>query len=174
LSSDGAAVRAPGLRDGHGRWRRELLRCVHRLTGDPDLAEDVAQEALMRLERTDPDGKIQNPRAWLFRVATNLVRDAARREETARRLAPPPPPDGPPTPAEELERAESVRQVRRALERLSPRDRELLMMRESGFRYAEIADVLGVKTESVATLARRALDRFRAAYLEETEHAASN
>jgi len=145
-------------------WQRELLRFAHRLTGDPDVAEDAVQEAMVRYLEADARGAVLHPRAWLHRVILNVVRDHARRRETAQRLAPPPPIDGPATPEEDLDRNEAVRTVRLALARLSPRDRELLVMRESGFRYSEIASVIGVKSESVATLARRALEKFQAAY----------
>lgn len=149
------------------RWHRELLRYVHRLTGDPDLSEDMAQEALMRLLRADPDKPMQNPRAWLYRVATNLVRDHARRAEMMRRRQIPIDTDAPQTPEQALERSESVAQVRAVLERLSPRDREVLVLRESGFKHREIAEIVHVKAESVSVVIGRALQRFRAAYLEE-------
>jgi RNA polymerase sigma factor (sigma-70 family) len=79
--------------------------------------------------------------------------------------------DAPVRPDQELARNEAIRSVRAALARISPRDRELLMMRESGFRHREIAEVLGVKTESVPTLALRALDRLRTAYAEMNDEA---
>jgi RNA polymerase sigma factor (sigma-70 family) len=72
--------------------------------------------------------------------------------------------DTPATPEENLERREAIRQIRAVLERMPARDRELLILRESGFRYREIAEVIGVKTESVPVLAARALERFRVAY----------
>jgi RNA polymerase sigma-70 factor (ECF subfamily) len=149
------------------RWHRELLRYVHRLTGDPDLSEDLAQEALMRLLRADPDRPMQNARAWLYRVATNLVRDHARRAEMMRRRQIPIDTDAPQTPEQALERSESVAQVRAALERLSPRDREVLVLRESGFKHREIAEIVHVKAESVSVVIGRALQRFRSAYMEE-------
>src|SRR3712207_7447153 len=50
-----------------------LYRYLHRLTGDADVAEDLAQESFVRLlgRRVSDDGV----RVWLFTVATNLVRD---------------------------------------------------------------------------------------------------
>ena len=60
--------------------------------------------------------------------------------------------------------AERVEAVRAVLATLSDRDRILLLMREEGFRYAEIAEAIGVKQTSVGALAARALRRFSAAW----------
>src|SRR5687768_1687534 len=49
-----------------------LFRYLVRLTGDVDLAHDAAQEAFVRLVARPP--RNEHPRAWLFAVATNLVR----------------------------------------------------------------------------------------------------
>lgn len=142
-------------------WRLALLRFVHRLTGDAVLAEDIAQEALLRYLRAP--GSVSHPRAWLFRVATNLVRDHGRRAATARR---PIPVDAVAVirPDEMLERKEAVERAREALGRLSERDRTVLLMREAGMPYAEIARAVDVRTETVATIVMRALRRFRKAY----------
>jgi RNA polymerase sigma factor (sigma-70 family) len=143
-------------------WRLPLLRYIHRLTRDPHLAEDVTQETFLRALREERP--VRNPRAWLFQVATNIVRDGARRTTTEERLAPNEEPDAGETPDVALDRADAVREVRAALEKLSPRDREALLLRESGFRYAEIAEVLGVRVEIVPTLIARALRRFQKSY----------
>jgi RNA polymerase sigma factor (sigma-70 family) len=148
----------------YDEWLRELRRYVHRLTGDPDRAEDVAQEATLRLVRARRQAEVRAPRAWLYRTATNMVRDQARHEAMLRRTTVPVDTDAAPTPEQDFERAETIRQVRSALELIPPRDRELLILRESGFRYREIAEVIGVKTQSVPVLAARALERFRKAY----------
>jgi RNA polymerase sigma factor (sigma-70 family) len=146
------------------RWLRELKRYVHRLTGDPDVSEDVAQEAVLRLMRAESTVPVRQPRAWLYRAATNIVRDQARHEAVRSRHLVPVEPDATPTPEQDFERKETIREVRAALERIPARDRELLILRESGFRHREIAEIIGVKTESVSVLAARALQRFRVAY----------
>lgn len=148
----------------YDQWLRELRRYVHRLTGDPDIAEDVAQEAVLRLVRAQEEAEVRTPRAWLYRTATNMVRDQARREAMLRRRTVPAETNAAPTPEQDFDRAETIRQVRNALELIPPRDRELLILRESGFRYREIAEVIGVQTQSVPVLAARALERFRKAY----------
>jgi RNA polymerase sigma-70 factor (ECF subfamily) len=155
-----------------------LFRYLFRLTGDADTAADIAQESFVRLlDHPVPEDKI---RSWLFTVATNLVRDRARMRERRRRLLlvhGKPSPQPPARPDDELERDEMIESVRRALDRLDPRDRQLLMLREEGFRYREIAEMIEVAPGSVGKLIARALERFsrvyepsRAATAEDEEH----
>lgn len=142
----------------------QLFRFVHRLTGDVDAAEDVAQESFVRLlSRPMPE---EDAKRWLFRVATNLVRDGVRSTNTRQRLTAKVPGVsslGPPQ-DERVERAERIAAVRSALDSLSERDRRLLLMREEGFRYDEIAEAVGVAPASVGTLLARATKRFTAVY----------
>ncbi len=141
-----------------------LLRYVDRMVGDADLAADVVQEAFIRLlEQALPDEEV---RRWLFTVATNLVRDDARMSSRRRRLLAERyeqmdlAPDPAESPDEPVLRAERVAAVRAALAEMPERDRQLLLMREEGFRYAEIAEAIEVAPGSVGTLLARALRRF--------------
>ncbi len=150
-----------------------LLRYLRRLTGDADAAEDAAQEAFVRLtENALPEAEV---RPWLFTVATNLVRDRARKEDRHRRLQPHvPTASGPELPDVSLARRERIGQVRRALAELPERDRTMLLMREEGFKYDEIASAVNVAAGSVGTLLARAARRFAETYTavraEETIH----
>ena len=138
-----------------------LYRYCNRLTGDPDQAEDVAQEAFFRLLDRGAEGTEASLRSWLFTVATNLVRDRSRTRSTRQRiLSGFPPPEHVPGPDAELDRAEEVARVREALEVLSERDRTMLLLRQEGFSYREIAEVAGVSHRSVGTILARALERF--------------
>jgi len=140
-----------------------LLRYCNRLTGDPDQAEDLAQEAFFRLLDRGAEGTDAGLRSWLFMVATNLVRDRSRTRETRRRiLSAVPPREGASDPEQDLVRTEEIERVRRALEVLSQRDREMLLLRQEGFSYREIAEVAGVSHRSVGTILARALQRFAA------------
>jgi RNA polymerase sigma-70 factor, ECF subfamily len=141
-----------------------LRRYRYRLNGDADAADDAAQEAFVRLA-SDRGGREQ-PRAWLYTVATNLVREGARTTGRRERILA----AGPHThgdvarPDEDALRAESVRRVRAVLDLLTPRDRQLLLMREEGFRHAEMAAAIGVAPASVGTLLARAGKRFAELY----------
>jgi RNA polymerase sigma-70 factor (ECF subfamily) len=140
-----------------------LFRYCNRMTGDPDQAEDLAQEAFFRLLDRGAMGTEAGLRAWLFRVATNLARDRSRTRENRRRiLSGVPPPDSVPGPEREMDRAEDVEKVREALGVLSQRDREMLLLRQEGFSYREIAEVVAVSHRSVGTILARALKRFAA------------
>ena len=145
------------------RHHAELYRYAERFTGDADLAEDVVQDAFVRLsERPPRDGS--QLRAWLFRVTTTVAIDALRgarrrlvlaRANAGRLPAADPPPD----PAAEVERAELRRRVRAALQELPARDRAVLLMREEGFTHREIAEAVDTTEKSVGTMIARALEK---------------
>lgn len=137
-----------------------LRRYLHRLTGDADAADDAAQEAFVRLAADG--GRKEQPRAWLFTTGLNLVRESARTARRHERLltAHPVRPAEMPPPDEEAVRDDSVRRVRAVLQSLPERDRQMLLMREEGFRHAEIAAAVGVAPSSVGTLLARAGKRF--------------
>jgi RNA polymerase sigma-70 factor (ECF subfamily) len=143
----------------HGR---SLYRYLVRMTGDHDLAEDVLHDTFERLLQSPPRRE-HNLKGWLFRVATNRLTDEHRRSARRLRLLgrrgptlladPPPPPD------REVIALEARKTVRALLDRLPPRDRAILLMREEGFTHREIAEAVGTTTKSVGTLIARALDR---------------
>lgn len=143
-----------------------LFRYCHRLTGDADVADDLAQEAFVRLFDRRVEGEAPALRVWLFKVATHLLRDRARQSGNRRRLLTENPvlPSEAPDPDREVERGETVRRVRVVLDRLDERDRVLLLMREEGFSYREIAQAVEVAPGSVGTLLARAQRRFTDEY----------
>lgn len=142
------------------RHHRSLVRYLVRLTGDADLAADAAQEAFVRLLQQQP--RPAHARAWLFRVATNVVRDSARRAHRHRVLGGSgrvlgAHGDSPGAPDRTIERESARALVREALEALSPKERQALLMREEGFAHREIAEALDTTTGSIGTLLRRAI-----------------
>ena len=139
-----------------------LVRYVRRLTGDADTAEDIAQESMVRLYDRRVSGTEAGIRAWLYKTATHLVRDRYRVDTNRLRLLAQHPvrPSPTETPDTSLERGEARAAAREALAALPDRDREMLLMRYSGFSYKEIASAVGVAATSIGTLLARAEQRF--------------
>lgn len=156
-----------------------VYRLAYRLAGTREEAEDLAQEAFLRLHRTphlwhtaaNPTAE-HNVRAWLYRVVTNLAYNALRGERRRRqredRLAGPTAPDTDIDIADAalgaVEQAQAAAQVRRALAALTERQVQLLLLRQAGLSYRELAAALGVASGSVGTLLARAEAAFVAAY----------
>jgi RNA polymerase sigma factor (sigma-70 family) len=142
---------------------RALVRFLYRRVWDVERAEDLAQEAFARALVHQPT----NPRGWLFVVAANMARDDARRAARERRhltlLKSEPPPSAPP-PDETLQAEGERAGVRAALERLTPRDREVLLLWDSGLAYDEIAAQTGLARGAIGTTLARARRRLVEAY----------
>src|SRR3954454_6226407 len=81
-----SAAHRDAIVDIYQAEHQAVFRFARAATGDDEAAEDVLQEAFLRLIREVASGRRpQNPHAWLFRVATNLVISQARRTRTAER-----------------------------------------------------------------------------------------
>jgi RNA polymerase sigma-70 factor (ECF subfamily) len=155
-------------------YHESLVRMVYRRTGDRDRAEDIAQETFARALAAPPD----NPRPWLFAVALNLVREDGRRfvrQGRRLQLLTAESPRSAPTPDDELDREERTRSVRAALDELTERDREVLLLKAEGFNYDEIAATLGLAKGAIGTTLARARRRLVEAYRagEKGKHVAS-
>lgn len=146
-------------------YHAPLVRYLTRRLGDRDWAEEVAQETFLRALRQE---RLTSERSWLFAVATNLVRDEARKDERRRRhlellaaeerdrVVEPEPLDA--------ERAHEQALARKAVDSLVERDRLALLMREEGLNYEEIAEALGMSAGSIGTTLARARRRLAESY----------
>jgi RNA polymerase sigma-70 factor (ECF subfamily) len=150
-------------------WAR-VVGVLGRLVGDGDEAEDLALEAFYRLHANPPQQAHPGSlRGWLYKVATNLGLNALRARQRRQRyethagaldLLEHPRSD----PAEEVERRQERERVRQALAEMKPRSAQLVLLRHSGFSYAEMAAALGVAPGSVGTLLARAEVEFENIY----------
>jgi len=132
----------------------DLVRFLHRKVWDADQAQDLAQETFARALDHSPE----NPRAFVFTIAANLARDEARaairrKKHLTLMAGGAGEAGGVAGAAEERERADIVR---RALDQLSERDREVLLLWDAGFDYTEIARQTGLKAGAVGTTLARA------------------
>lgn len=170
-SADNAEQRPPAFEEAFCRLFDQqfssLFRYLHRLTGDPDLADDLAQEVFVRLYQRGslPD----DLRGWMGAVANNLLRDQHRTGKRRLRLLErrrdsPDLQRTSPAADEKVISDESRTLVRRALAQLSERDRRMLLLRHEGYSYREIAHAVGVSERSIGTLLLRATAAFHAAF----------
>jgi RNA polymerase sigma-70 factor (ECF subfamily) len=137
-----------------------LVRFLYKRVWDVDQAEDLAQEAFVRLL----DARPPKPEAWLFTVAGNLAKNALRgdqrRSHRLTLLAVASADDAVVGPDRVMVRDETALEVRRVLDALSERDRTLLLLHEDGVPYKELARIVGVNATSIAPLLARARQRF--------------
>lgn len=152
----------------HDRFA-SLFTYLVRMTGDGDLASDLAQDAFVRLYQRGsfPEDAV----AWLVTVAHNRLRDHQRSLGrrlrllvTAREAVPVPTPL--PGAEAEVEGGERRGRVRAILASLTERQGQVLLLHHAGYSYQEISGVLGVAVTGVGTLLRRASVAFRQAYQE--------
>jgi RNA polymerase sigma-70 factor (ECF subfamily) len=160
------------LADVYRSTYRALVGFLYRKVWDVERAEDLAQEAFARAVVHKPE----NARGWLFVVAANMARDDARRAARERRhltLLKSEPTSAPPV--DDAVHAETERsRVRAALEQLTPRDREALLLWDAGMSYDEIATQTGLARGAVGTTLARARRRLIEAFAAEAkgEHVA--
>ena len=156
--------------------RRLTFGIAYRMTGSVSDAEDLGQEAFVRLEEAENAGQqIESRKAWLSTVTTRLAIDhlrsaRVRKEEYVGPWLPEPLlTDEGPGPAEHAEMADSLSQAfLLLLERLSPIERAVFLLREVfAFDYPQIAESVG-KTEDncrqIVTRARRHAEAHRARF----------
>jgi RNA polymerase sigma-70 factor (ECF subfamily) len=148
---------------------RAILNYLWRMTGDEQAAYDLTQEVFVRAwQRFDAVRAYEQPRGWLFRVATNLALTHLRRHGAP--AAGPVALDAAPDPAasDPARRVVERDQVRRVLLQLAPQRRAALVLREVyGLSCAEVAQTLALPAASVRMALHRAREQFRALYLRE-------
>lgn len=166
-SGDGSAERvASGDFNGlYERYGREVWAMSYSRWMDSELALDITQEAFLRLwKQIEAGEEIQNPRAWLLRVARNLAEDYAK--SSFRRNGTQPPEvmngvrSGDVAPLDRMEREEGFAQIRALLDELPPADRDILTLKYAlDYDAPQIAEVLGIAVTAVHMRLSRARQR---------------
>ncbi|HEV2349729.1 MAG TPA: RNA polymerase sigma factor [Terriglobia bacterium] len=142
------------FRDFYERTARPLRAYLSRVLGDASQADDMMQETYYRFLRARlPDLGEAHRRNYLFRIATNLLRDSWRQKKSE------PMPEGLEV-ASHDRTAEKIQQrsvLSRALSGLRPREREILWLAYAqGSSHKEIAEMLGLKSGSIRLMLFRA------------------
>jgi RNA polymerase sigma-70 factor, ECF subfamily len=161
------------------QYQHRLVAVMNHLVGHPQEAEDLAQEAFLRVYRAR---KKYRPRSkfstWLFTIANNLALNTLRARQRKPVVPLPAQGSGPlgPRPAEQLvpdqgtgpmqkvQNQELCQVIRRALDGLNDRQRMAVVLNKfEDMGYAEIAEVMGLTTKAVKSLLSRARENLRAA-----------
>lgn len=166
------------VREGHtdslgllvARWEQPLFRFVYRFLPTHDDARDICQETFLRvLKQAHRFRQGSRFSTWMYQIALNLCRDHARRKrrwsllvddtrELPERAAQA---DASPAPAE---RRETTAAVRRALDRLTPEQREVVILKEfEGLKFREIAALLSCPESTAKSRLYHGLTAVRAA-----------
>ncbi|HET7436710.1 MAG TPA: RNA polymerase sigma factor [Thermoanaerobaculia bacterium] len=146
------------------RTARPLWAYLSRITGDRHEADDALQEAYYRFYRRSgvQYESEAHRRNSLFRIATNIVRDSARRakhrDDVPLQDESEGSSDTPVSATPQPERQAEIRtDLQRALQQLEPVQREMLWLAYAqGASHEEIADILGLRAISIRTLLLRA------------------
>ncbi|WP_370371571.1 RNA polymerase sigma factor [Catenulispora sp. GP43] len=150
----------PSLADLYYAHRLSLVRLAILLVDDQASAEDVVQDSFTGLWRRYGDDLIgmENPLGYLRTAVVNNARSVLRRRKTARGYTPPHVPDAASAESVAL-LSEEHREVLEAMQKLPPRQREVLVLRYwSDLSEADIADALGISRGTVKSTASRGLE----------------
>ncbi len=148
--------------DLYRRLAKGLLRYILCIVKEPDLAQEVVQEAFLRYyecrlkKEPAPMGQ-----SWIYRVARNYAIDQLRANRTGSRVDlanAEALPDDRYHLEQEFDRLETISQVSALL---APRELECLQLRFEGFKYREIGKILGIESCTVGAILARAFKKIR-------------
>ena len=160
-----AASRHADFEALYQRHGREVWAVAYARWMNADTALDITQEAFLRLwKQWEANETIQNPRAWLLRVARNLAEDYAKSSFRRNGTTPPQLMNGvrsrEPLPLDQMEQSEAFARIRVTLEEMPPSDRELLTLRYAlEYDAGHIAELLGINATAVHMRLSRARQR---------------
>ena len=149
----------------YGETRTAIYSYLLHLGVPAPQAQEVTQDVYLRLYQTLRKGQqIENWRAWLFRVAHHQGVKVRSRERSFRMIDPDwnryvPPTAETESPERQFLDRERRERVVKAMEELSPQQRNCLFLRSEGLRYREIAEVMGISLSTVNEFLRRGITR---------------
>ncbi|MFA5263000.1 MAG: sigma-70 family RNA polymerase sigma factor [Opitutaceae bacterium] len=146
-------------------YQSRVAGFVYAMLGRSAPVDDLCQDIFTKLVRGIP--KLKDPalfEAWLFRMARNQCIDHARRERWRRMFTVFDPTTDDPAIEVDISQRDRVDALLLLLQRLSGRDRSLLLMAQEGLSLAEMARATGTTTTTIKTRLHRARERLRQLY----------
>lgn len=135
-----------------------VMAHAYRLLGNRAEAEDVAQEAMLRLWKIAPEWRQGEAKVttWLYRVVANLCTDRLRKARGVGIDEVPEPEDGAASAAETMQDKARAEALQQALDDLPERQRQAVVLRHiEGLGNPEIAEIMEISTEAVESLTAR-------------------
>jgi RNA polymerase sigma-70 factor (ECF subfamily) len=163
------AERVPGaFRELLSRYRRPAITLAYQMLGNLEDAEDVAQEAFVRVFQAIPRFRGQAAfSTWLYRIVTNLCLESRRRKKATVALDAIREPRAGDSPSRQVTEALLTRQV---LAAMAPELRAILLLRDQeGLSYSEIAEALRLPLGTVRSRLSKARMAFRQTWRELSE-----
>lgn len=147
------------------RYQGPIIRYLDRLTGEYEVALDLAQDTFVRayqgILKTDTSLSLQ---AWLYKIATNLARQHHRRKKILT-FIPFAHVEEPESSLSADDRAEGNMAINEALLKVPEKQRACLVLHfVEGLKYREIAEALGISEDAVRKRVVRGCEQFRQAY----------
>ena len=159
---------AGSLSDLYQRHSATLIRLLRGRLLNRQEAEDVTQEAYLRICSAGGTAALENPKAFLFKTAANLATDLRRRQRVRHSVQGPAPEPGGldniagviATPEQIVSDRQRLALLEQSIRRLPAKCRTVFVLhRFQGLPYAEIADALGITVHAVEKHIVRALKR---------------
>jgi RNA polymerase sigma-70 factor (ECF subfamily) len=158
-------------------YQHRLVTVLHHLVGNGAEAEDLAQEAFLRVYRARKKYRARSRfSTWLFTIANNLALNSLRGKQRRATVSLPATDSGPlgprpaeqlvrdhgPQPSQRLQQFELALRVQQALEGLNERQRTAVVLNKfEDMNYAEIGEVMNLSTKAVKSLLNRARANLR-------------
>lgn len=153
----------------------QIYKFCYRMLGSRESAMDVAQDTFLKMmDRLNHKNQpIENPRAWLYKVAGNLCLNELSKDKLHHdrnkhleadkvELS---------NPESEMIETEKRNRVKQAIEHLEPKKRLLIMMYKDGLSYREMAEATGIKEQSIGKTLWRIIDGLSASIKKQENHA---
>ncbi|MGE5328503.1 MAG: sigma-70 family RNA polymerase sigma factor [Deltaproteobacteria bacterium] len=160
----------PNFDSDYAKYYNQVFKHTAFLTGNIQAAEDITQETFIKLYNSPPSHS--NTIAWLTTVATNLVYNYLRNEKVKKNKEPSVY-ENDANKVISIEdtaiRNHEIRLIRKVLSSMEPRDRLCLLLKFSGYKYSEIAEIIEVEASSVGTIISRSQSKFKQKFSKEVQ-----
>ncbi|KKY01255.1 MULTISPECIES: RNA polymerase sigma factor SigX [Paraclostridium] len=146
-----------------------VVKYIMKIVKNQEIAESIAQDVFIQLYKTNWK-EIENIKAWLIKTSIyssyNHIRSEKRHELRIEKASLNLETIDIQTLDDKYIKKEEIEDVRSTMNELREQDKKLLILRYSGFKYKEIAEILGVEKSSIGTMLVRAQKKFKKIHTE--------